>query len=145
MVSDIATVVCAVTHVTVDKQIWLPLIPETKPRARFWSVGLHVVAIEILISARRAPTHFSWTILIDAVIGARSFVTVSVVDRNEEQYDIVQYPGGGFCNRDIAQECETCVFAIRLTGVNAGLNQNYGFLLRTRRLRRKHARFRGDQ
>ena len=72
MIGDVAAVVGAVSYVTIDKQIRLPLIPETKPRARFRRVGLHVIAVEILISAGGAPAHVSWTILIDAIVRTRT-------------------------------------------------------------------------
>ena len=145
MVSDVAAIVGAVSHVTVDEQVRLPFIPETKPRTRLGSVGLHVVAVKVLISAGSAPAHLSWTILIDAIVGAGSFVTVGVVDRNKKQDDVVQYAGGSLRDRDIAQERETGVFAIRLARVNAGLDQNYGFLLRACGFRCEDTGFRRDQ
>ncbi len=91
VIGDVAAIVGAVGHVAIDKQIRLPFIPETKPRTRLRRVGFHVVAIEVLIRAGRAPAHLGWTILIDAIVRTRSFVTVGVVNRNEEQDDVVQY------------------------------------------------------
>ena len=86
-----------------------------KPRTRFGRVGFHVVAIEILISAGRAPAHVGWTVLIDAIVRTGSFVTVGVVDRDEEQHDVVQYSRGGLRDRDVAQQREAGVFTVRFT------------------------------
>jgi hypothetical protein len=69
-------------------------------------------------------------ILVDAIVRARSFVTVSVVDRDEEQDDVVQYSGDGLRDGDVAKERKSCVFAVGFTGVNAGLNQNDSFAFR---------------
>src|SRR6185369_399398 len=143
-VGDIAPIIGAVGDVTIDKEIRLPFVPQTNPRACFGSVGFHVVAIEILISAGRAPTHLRWSILIDAVVWSCSFVTVGVVNRDEEQHDVRQYACDAFRDRDVAQQSESGVFTVRFTGVNAGLNEYDGFTFGVRGLSREGARFGGD-
>ena len=54
-------------------------------------------------------------------------MTVSVVNRYEEQHGVRQYSLDAFRDRDVAKQGEAGVFAVGLTGVNAGLNQDYGF------------------
>ncbi len=49
-------------------------------------------------------------------------MTISVVDRDEQEDDVIKYANGGLRDRDVAQERETSVFTVRLTRVNAGLN-----------------------
>ncbi len=88
---------------TVDEQIRLPFIPQRKPRTCLRRVGFHVVAIEILIRAGCAPAHFCRAILIDAIVRTRSFVTVGVVDRNEEQDDVVEQTACDLRDCDVAK------------------------------------------
>src|SRR6185503_157794 len=102
MVGNVAAIVGAVSDVTIDEEIRLPLVPQSQPGACFGRVGLHVVAIEVLISAGGAPAHLGWTILIDAIVWRCAFVTVGVVNGNEKQDDVFEYAGGGFCDRDVA-------------------------------------------
>ncbi len=92
-----------------------------------------------------APAHVLWTILVDAIVRAGAFVSVGVVDRNEEQHDVFEQAGVGFGDGDVAQQSETGVFAVRFAGVNAGLDQNNCLVLRPCGFRRERAGFRGDQ
>ena len=83
VIRDVAAIVCAVCNVTVDEEIRLPFIPELQPGARLGRVGFHVVAIEVLVRACRAPAHVGWTVLVDAVVRTGALVTVGVVDWDE--------------------------------------------------------------
>ena len=141
VISDVAAIVSAVSYVAIDKQVGFPLVPETNPGTRFRRVGFHVVAIEILIRAGRAPTHLDWTILVDPIVWARSFVSVGVVNRNEEQDDVCQQSFESFRDAEVAKQSETRVFAVGFTGVNAGLNQDDRFSLCVRGFRREACRF----
>ena len=103
VIRDVAAVVGAVGDVTVDEEIGLPKVPELKPGTRFGSVGFHVVTIKVLVRAGRAPTHVRGAVLIDAIVGTRSLVTIGVVDRDKEQYDVVQNSGDSLRDGDVAK------------------------------------------
>ncbi len=144
VISDVAAIVSAVSYVAIDKQIGLPFVPEFNPRTRFGRVGLHVVAIQILICTGRAPTHFDWAILVDPIVRTGSFVAIGVVNRNEEQDDVCQQSFESLGDSEVAKQSETGVFAIRFTGVNTSLNQDDRFSLSVGGSRRERAGFRSD-
>jgi hypothetical protein len=103
VVRDVAAIVGAVGDVAIDKEVWLPFVPQTNPRTSFGRVRFHVIAVQILIRAGRAPTHFRWPILIDAIVRSCSFVTVGVVNRYEKQHDVRQYAFDTSRDGDVAQ------------------------------------------
>src|SRR6185369_9521539 len=97
------------------------------PRSSLRSIGFDVIPVEILIRAGSSPSHGNWTILIYSIVGARSFVTVSVVDGNEEQHYILKHARHCLGDRQVSEQCKAGIFTIRFPRMNAGLNENYCF------------------
>jgi hypothetical protein len=53
-------------------------------------VGFQEVAVQIQVLARDPPTHLLGPVLVDAVVGSETFVTVHVEDGNEQERHLVQ-------------------------------------------------------
>ena len=90
LVGYVIAKVRAVGNVAINKQIRIPLGPELQPGARLRRIGFHIIAIKIEIRRSRSPTHLARAVLIDAVVGTETFVTVRVVNWNEKNYDVVE-------------------------------------------------------
>src|SRR4030095_6400481 len=98
LIGDVVLVVGAIRDVAINEQIRFPKIPQGQPGARLGRRGFHVIAIEILVSAGRAPAHFVGAVLVDTVVRADSFMTVGVVDGDKEYYQVFEQTGMRFGN-----------------------------------------------
>lgn len=59
-------------------------VEETKPRLGLGCVGLHEVAVEVVVLRGGAPSYDERPILVDPLVGRASLVAVHVVDRDHQ-------------------------------------------------------------
>ncbi len=71
-----------------NKEIWLPLVPQPQEVLHFNCIGFQEVAIEVKVAGICSPAHFLLAILIDAIIRAKTLVTVNVENWNEKEGNV---------------------------------------------------------
>ena len=78
-------------------------------------------AIEILIRCSSAPTHVGRSILIDAVIGIREFMSIGVVNGYEQHNYLVEQTRTRFGDGDVTQQRKSGVLSVRFAGMDTRL------------------------
>src|SRR6185295_6169045 len=109
MIRNVATVIGPIGHVAIDEEIRLPIVPESQPRTRLRRIRFHVIAVQVLIGCRCAPTHDGRPVLVNSIVWTRTLMSVGVVDRNKEQNQVLKETCSGLCYGDISQQCKPSV------------------------------------
>src|SRR5215510_5844432 len=106
--------------------MWIPTVEQADERVGFRRFELHVIAVEIEALRVFARTDAAnWTILRGAVIQAELLVAVGVVDRSDQDDQIVeQRPQVAGC--DAPRQMKRRLLAFDFTRVNVGLNEYDG-------------------
>ena len=125
----------SVGDVAIDEEIGEPRVKQFQPRLRFGCIRFQVITVEVEILGSDPPSHFLRSLLVDPIVRAEALVAVDIVDRDDEEDNVVEERRFGFCDCDITQEHEARVFAVDLAGVDAVLNQKYRLVALRRLLR----------
>ncbi len=145
LISYVVAKIRAVGCVTINEEIGIPFVPEAQLRLRLRRVCLHVIAVQIQICRVGAPAHRARAVLINSIVRVEAFVPVRVVNWNEEQDNVIEQIFICLCDRNVAQEGESGVFAVRFARVDASLHKHNCFFLFSGRLRREGVIFRCDE
>lgn len=135
----------AVRHMQVRIDDRIPGVDQPQQGACLRRVGLHIVAVQIVVLGRGADAALHRSALIGPVPAAETFVTVRIIDRDEQDHLFLQRARGDFTLQQLAQGQIARVLAIDLAGVNAALDQNDRQTAFTRRLWRQGAAARNRQ
>jgi hypothetical protein len=127
----------AIGHVQVDVGQRIPRVHQRQHGLHFRRVGLDVVAIEVEVLCRGAPSHFDRAALVGAVVGREALMAVDVEDGDEDQHLLVERAFGGAAFEHLAQRKEAGILAVDLAGVDAALDQHHRQAALPGRLRRQ--------
>ncbi len=98
---------------------------ETKPGLNFRRFGFQIIPVEIQILCIRPPSHFFGPILINAIVGSKSFMTVNIKNGNKQYGYMIQNLRLKFCNNHITDQHKTGIFSVRFSGMDTGLNHHH--------------------
>ena len=123
---QVEPVIAAVRRVEVDGDVRVVLREQAGQRARLGGLELRVVAVEIEVLGVRALSHAADRAeLASAVPDAHPFVAVGVVDRVDEQDDVLE-PAGALALGDRTQQPEARLLAFHLACVDVALDEDAG-------------------
>jgi hypothetical protein len=135
----------AVSHMQVGADQGVPGVDEAEHGLHFRGVCLRVVAIEVDVFGRGAPTRDLGAVLVRPVPTADAFVTVGVECRHEQQGNALERTGRGGAGQHLAQSNEARVLAIALARMNPPLNHQNGNAPLVQIPRRERAAARHDE
>ena len=116
----------SVGDVQIHGQQRIPLIHEGEHRLHFRRVGLHVIAVQVVVLRGGAPAHFHGAALVGTVPCAEAFMAIHVEHRHEHPDQFVQGPFCSLAFQYFTQCQEACILAIDFTGMDAALDQHDG-------------------
>ena len=113
----------ALADVAIDVENGVERAQQRDHRTGLRRVRLGVVAVEIDVTRVRIATLFSGPADMDEIVGAHLLVTVDIVDRHEDQIDMVEQIILSV-QGDVAQQHQPGILAVDLAGVNASLDEH---------------------
>ena len=122
---DVVLELGAVGGVQVDGSQRVPFPDQAQHRLHFRRVGLHVIAVEVVVLRGGAPAGLFRAALVGPVPAPEALEAVDVEHRHEQPYQLVQRAGRGLAFEHLAQGQETGVLAVDLAGVDAALDQHH--------------------
>ncbi len=115
-----------VGDVVVHEKIWQPVLEHAPERACFWSLGFHVVPVQVQAGAVGTPAHFFRAVLVDAVVGRQIGKAIGVVDRDKDEHGAVKQRGLGPGDDHVAQQRHRSILAVHLACVDGVLYEHDG-------------------
>jgi hypothetical protein len=111
----------------IDEEVRQPMVEHFEKGAGLGRVGFHIVAVEVEVGGVGAPPRHFRAVLINPVVGGPALVAIDVVDGDEDKVDMIQEAlRAVFVLDQVAEQRETCVFAVHLPGVDGVLDQQDG-------------------
>ena len=109
----------------VDVENGVEPLQQRDHRAGFRGIRLGIVAVQIDVARIADIAFFQRAAQGWKIPAAHPFMPVDIVDRHEDQIDLVQQPVLAAL-RDIAQQHQARILAVNLAGVDARLHQDDG-------------------
>ena len=98
-------------------------------RLHFRRVSLHVIAIQVQVLRRRAPTRLLGAVLIRAIPAAEPLMAVHIERRNKQDGNSLESPGRHRAAQDVPQGHESRVLAVALARMNPTLKHEHRYFV----------------
>jgi len=138
-------IIHAVGGVAVIEEVRHPAMVHLQPMPHFRRIGFHKIAVQIEARRGGPPAHLLRAVLIDAIVGRESFVSVHVKDGDDQKNEIIEQVLMLFVDQQVTRQQHHRVLAVALAAVNGALNKDDRFAGPARFLRSEGLFRRDDQ